>query len=221
MVATREPSGLIPTQATAILFRRLPPRLVNHLIALTSRLTTPDLTRHGLPRPTQGVYTRLLADGHIPIVDVGLIDLITAGKVEIVPAVSGFDGSKVLLVDAAPIPQTSSSRPPVTPATSNNSWATSASSTTAASQQSTQTKLTPPPRTFISPASPPRSAACCANSTSTPDRQSTRNAMTARVAGGNAVVPRSHRPDRGSQQRDWPFRSSQTAASRIGSVSMR
>jgi len=99
----RRALGPIPTQATAILFRRLPPRLVDHLIALTSRLTTPDLTRHGLPRPTEGVYTRLLADGHIPIVDVGLIDLIQAGKVEIVPAVTGFDEADVLLADAAPI----------------------------------------------------------------------------------------------------------------------
>jgi hypothetical protein len=49
---------------------------VDYLIALASRLITPDLTRHGRPRPTQGVYTRLLADGTIPIVDVGLIDLI-------------------------------------------------------------------------------------------------------------------------------------------------
>jgi putative flavoprotein involved in K+ transport len=99
----RRSVGPIPTQATGILFRRLPPRLVDRMIGLTGRLTTPDLTAHGLPRAQPNVYTRLLADGTIPVIDVGLIDLIRTGKVEIVPAVTGFDETKVLLAGIAPI----------------------------------------------------------------------------------------------------------------------
>ena len=99
----RRQVGPLPNSAVSIALRRLPPRLVDHIIAASSRLSTPDLTAFGLPRPGPGVYTRLLADGAVPIIDVGLIDAIQARQVEIVPAVSGFDGDKVLLAGGAPI----------------------------------------------------------------------------------------------------------------------
>jgi putative flavoprotein involved in K+ transport len=93
----RRQVGPLPNSAVSIALRRLPPRLVDHVIALSARLSTPDLAAHGLPRPTPGVYTRLLADGAVPIIDVGLIDLVQAGRVEVVGAVVGFEGDKVLL----------------------------------------------------------------------------------------------------------------------------
>lgn len=99
----RRAVGPVPTNATSIAMRRLPPRLVDRLIALSSRLSTPDLSAHGLPRPSPGVYTRLLADGAVPIIDVGLIDAVQAGQVEVVGAVTGFDGEKVLIDGSAPI----------------------------------------------------------------------------------------------------------------------
>jgi putative flavoprotein involved in K+ transport len=93
----RRQVGPLPNSAVSIALRRLPPRLVDHVIALSARLSTPDLAAHGLPRPRPGVYTRLLADGAVPIIDVGLIDLVQAGRVEVVGAVVGFEGDKVLL----------------------------------------------------------------------------------------------------------------------------
>jgi putative flavoprotein involved in K+ transport len=99
----RRQVGLLPNSAVSIGLRRLPPRLVDYIIAASSRLSTPDLAPHGLPRPTPGVYTRLLEDGAVPIIDVGLIDALQAGRVEVVAAVIGFDGDKVLLADGAAI----------------------------------------------------------------------------------------------------------------------
>lgn len=99
----RRQVGPLPNSAVSIALRRLPPRLVDHVIALSSRLSTPDLAAYGLPRPSPGVYSRLLADGAVPIIDVGLIDAIRSGQVEIVGAVSGFDGDKVLLADGTVI----------------------------------------------------------------------------------------------------------------------
>ena len=93
----RRQVGPLPNSAVSIVLRRMPPRLVDHVIALSSRFSTPDLAAFGLPRPSPGVYTRLLADGAVPIIDVGLIDAIRAGQVEIVGAVTGFDGDDVLL----------------------------------------------------------------------------------------------------------------------------
>jgi putative flavoprotein involved in K+ transport len=99
----RRQVGPLPNSAVSIGLRRLPPRLVDHIIAASSRLSTPDLAPHGLPRPTPGVYTRLLEDGAVPIIDVGLIDALQAGRVTVVGAVTGFDGDKVRLADGTAI----------------------------------------------------------------------------------------------------------------------
>lgn len=95
--------GLLPNSAVSIALRRLPPRLVDRIIHVTSRLALPDLSAQGLPRPEPGVYTRLLADASVPIIDVGLIDQLRAGRVEVVGAVVGFEGDKVLLDGDEPI----------------------------------------------------------------------------------------------------------------------
>jgi putative flavoprotein involved in K+ transport len=99
----RRQVGPLPNSLVSIGLRRLPPRLVDRIIDLSSRLSTPDLAEHGLPRPEPGVYTRLLADGAVPIIDVGLIDALRAGTVEVVGAVLGFDGEKVLVDGGSPI----------------------------------------------------------------------------------------------------------------------
>ncbi|MDQ1719221.1 MAG: putative flavoprotein involved in transport [Pseudonocardiales bacterium] len=99
----RRQLGPLPNSAVSIALRRLPPRLVDYIIAASSRLSIPDLAPQGLPRPTPGVYTRLLKDGAVPIIDVGLIDALRAGQVEVVAAVTGFEGDKVLLADGAAI----------------------------------------------------------------------------------------------------------------------
>ncbi|HEV7193560.1 MAG TPA: NAD(P)/FAD-dependent oxidoreductase [Jatrophihabitantaceae bacterium] len=99
----RRKVGGLPNSAVSIVLRRLPVKAVDRIIAVSSRLNTPDLSARGLPRPPADAYTRLLADGAVPIIDVGLIDAVRDGKVEIVPAVVGFDGAAVLLADAEPI----------------------------------------------------------------------------------------------------------------------
>ncbi|MET8813892.1 NAD(P)/FAD-dependent oxidoreductase [Streptomyces sp. NPDC004549] len=85
-------------QYTGILVRRLPVRLVDRLARPMARLSTPDLSEHGLPRPESGLYSRV-REGAIPVQDVGLIDAVRAGKVEITAAVEGFEDGKVALSD--------------------------------------------------------------------------------------------------------------------------
>ncbi|MEU6243057.1 NAD(P)/FAD-dependent oxidoreductase [Streptomyces sp. NPDC047024] len=85
-------------QYTGILVRRLPVRLVDRLARPMARISTPDLTEHGLPRPESGLYSRV-REGAIPVQDVGLIDAVRKGKVEIVAAVEGFEDGKVSLAD--------------------------------------------------------------------------------------------------------------------------
>ncbi|GAA3865619.1 NAD(P)/FAD-dependent oxidoreductase [Streptomyces lacrimifluminis] len=85
-------------QFTGILVRRLPVRLVDRLAGPMAKLSVPDLSAHGLPRPDTGLYSRV-NDGSIPVQDVGLIDAVRKGRVEIVAAVEGFEDGKVVLAD--------------------------------------------------------------------------------------------------------------------------
>ncbi|KOU50718.1 flavin-containing monooxygenase, partial [Streptomyces sp. WM6378] len=64
-----------PAQATGILVRRLPVRLVDRAASVTERLSVPDLSAYGLPRPAGGLYSRV-REGAIPVQDVGLIDAV-------------------------------------------------------------------------------------------------------------------------------------------------
>ena len=64
-------------------------------------MSVPDLSEFGLPRPEDGVYTRIVRDGAIPIIDVGLIDAVRRRQVEVVGAVVAFDGAEVVLADEA------------------------------------------------------------------------------------------------------------------------
>ncbi|GAA3128172.1 flavin-containing monooxygenase [Streptomyces echinatus] len=89
-------------QYTGVLVRRLPVRLVDRLAGPVGRLSTPDLSGHGLPRPDTGLYSRA-RQGAIPVQDVGLIDAVRKGKVEIVAAVEAFEDGKVVLADGSRI----------------------------------------------------------------------------------------------------------------------
>lgn len=91
-----------PAQASGILVRRLPTRLVDRLAPYIERVSVPDLSAYGLPRPANGLYARVL-DGAIPVQDVGLIDAVRSRRVEPVAAVEGFDGDKVHLADGTEI----------------------------------------------------------------------------------------------------------------------
>ncbi|MFJ3337077.1 flavin-containing monooxygenase [Streptomyces sp. NPDC086766] len=89
-------------QYTGILVRRLPVGLVDRLARPLARLSVPDLSAHGLPRPETGLYSRV-TEGAIPVQDVGLVDAVRTGKVEVVAAVDAFDEGKVVLADGSRI----------------------------------------------------------------------------------------------------------------------
>ncbi|MFD8403273.1 flavin-containing monooxygenase [Streptomyces anulatus] len=87
-----------PAQATGILVRRLPVRLVDRAGVVMSRISVPDLAAQGLPRPDTGLYSRV-RQGAIPVQDVGLIDAVRTGAVTPVAAVASFDKDTVVLAD--------------------------------------------------------------------------------------------------------------------------
>jgi putative flavoprotein involved in K+ transport len=96
-VVPRTIAGVIPAQLVSLGLVRLPLRAADALARATARLTVGDLTRHGLPAPRRGVYTQMIRDGQIPILDVGLVEALRVGRIEVVPAVEGFEGAAVVL----------------------------------------------------------------------------------------------------------------------------
>jgi putative flavoprotein involved in K+ transport len=89
-------------QFTGILVRRLPVRLVDRMAVPMAKISVPDLSEHGLPRPGTGLYSRV-NEGSIPVQDVGLIDAVRQGRVEVVAAVEAFEDGKVVLADGSRI----------------------------------------------------------------------------------------------------------------------
>ncbi|KUN97612.1 flavin-containing monooxygenase [Streptomyces caeruleatus] len=89
-----------PAQRTSILVRHLPVGLVDRLAKPVAKLSVPDLSAHGLPRPDTGLYSRV-KEGAIPVLDVGLVDAVRKGRVEVVAAVDGFEEDQVILADGS------------------------------------------------------------------------------------------------------------------------
>ncbi|MEU5438523.1 NAD(P)/FAD-dependent oxidoreductase [Streptomyces sp. NPDC020719] len=87
-----------PAQASGILVRRLPVPVVDRAADAVRRLSVPDLSEKGLPRPTSGLYARV-REGAIPVQDVGLIAAVQSGRVEPVAALESFEGAKAVLAD--------------------------------------------------------------------------------------------------------------------------
>jgi putative flavoprotein involved in K+ transport len=93
----------VPAQLLGMAIRKLPPHWVDPFTMWQRKVAIPDLTAQGLPRPPHGVRTAFLSTGTTPILDVGIVDAVRRGRVEVVAAVEGFDDDDVLLADGAHI----------------------------------------------------------------------------------------------------------------------
>jgi putative flavoprotein involved in K+ transport len=99
-IVRREVAGW-PAQRTGMLVRHLPTAPVDQIARWLARVSIPNLSRYGLRRPSDGLYTRVKRDGAIPVQDVGLIAAVQAGTVEPVASVVRFDGACVHLADGS------------------------------------------------------------------------------------------------------------------------
>ena len=95
----RRATAGIPAQLIGIAIRHLPPDWVDPISMTQRRLSIPDLAAQGLPRPEHGIRTSFITTGTTPILDVGIVDAVRRGRVEVVAAVERFDDGAVLLAD--------------------------------------------------------------------------------------------------------------------------
>ena len=95
----RRQTGPIPTTILGIPNQYLPAGLVDPVSRQLARLTAPDLAPYGLPRPTTGLKSQFLRTSVVPLIDVGLVAQLYAGRVQVVPAVASFGADGVVLSD--------------------------------------------------------------------------------------------------------------------------
>jgi cation diffusion facilitator CzcD-associated flavoprotein CzcO len=95
----RRQTGPIPTTILGIPNQYLPAGLVDPVSRQLARLTAPDLAPYGLPRPTTGLKSQFLRTSVVPLIDVGLVAQLYAGRVQVVPAVASFGAAGVVLSD--------------------------------------------------------------------------------------------------------------------------
>jgi putative flavoprotein involved in K+ transport len=87
-------------QYTGLLVRHLPTALVDALSVPVRKASFPDLSHLGLPIPEVGLATRV-AQGAIPVQDIGLVAAVQAGTVRVVGPIERFDADEVVLSDGA------------------------------------------------------------------------------------------------------------------------
>jgi putative flavoprotein involved in K+ transport len=97
----RRATAGVPAQLIGMAIKRMPPHWVDPISKTQRKLSIPDLAAQGLPRPEQGIRSAFVATGTTPILDVGIVDAVRRGRVQVVAAVEAFDGADVVLADGS------------------------------------------------------------------------------------------------------------------------
>lgn len=109
-VACRTPPNLVTRKVlgasvniSGIALNHLPPRVADHIGWQIQRVLFGRLDGYGLPRAPEGIATTLRRRQQSPLYDDGFVAALKSGRIEIVPAVTGFAGPDVLLADGSKI----------------------------------------------------------------------------------------------------------------------
>ncbi|GHF38128.1 pyruvate/2-oxoglutarate dehydrogenase complex dihydrolipoamide dehydrogenase (E3) component [Deinococcus metalli] len=93
-----------PSQATSILLSRLPIDVRDRIVGTVMRLAVGDLSRYGIRRPTRGLNRTIVEDGRIPMLDIGTVRMIRAGRIRVLPAVQRVHAADVTFADGRTLP---------------------------------------------------------------------------------------------------------------------
>jgi cation diffusion facilitator CzcD-associated flavoprotein CzcO len=91
----------IPISSFAILLSRVPTGLADALAPKLSRITTGDIGRFGLTRASVSPMTQIRVQSRIPLVDIGTLELIRQGHIEVRPGIRSIDGRTVAFRDGS------------------------------------------------------------------------------------------------------------------------
>jgi cation diffusion facilitator CzcD-associated flavoprotein CzcO len=93
--------GPIPTTLLGIANDFLPAPMADPLNSWIQKTTIGDLSEYGLPPAPGGVVAQMRKTDVVPTIDVGTVEHLRAGRIDVVPEVIGFTGSGVELGDGS------------------------------------------------------------------------------------------------------------------------
>ncbi len=93
-----------PSQETSVLLSHLPVALRDALVAPILRLAVGDLSRWGIVRPRAGPGRMIEDAGRIPMLDIGTIAQVRAGRIHVVPGVQDVQPHGVRFTDGSTRP---------------------------------------------------------------------------------------------------------------------
>ncbi len=97
-VVARDMLG-IPILAVGVLMRPLPVRLADRLAAPLTRAFVGDIEALGLRKLPYGPNEQIRRHGRIPLLDIGTIELIRRGKIDVRPGIDRLEGEDVIFTD--------------------------------------------------------------------------------------------------------------------------
>jgi cation diffusion facilitator CzcD-associated flavoprotein CzcO len=100
-IVRRDTLGVLPSQLFGIALRHVPERVMNPLTAVLRKVTVPDLSAHGLPKPAGDGFTQFLRTRTVPILDHGFVDAVRASRIRVVAEVESLDADSIRLVDGS------------------------------------------------------------------------------------------------------------------------
>jgi len=90
-----------PTQQTGIMLSPLPAAVRDVIVSPVLRLAVGDLSRWGIVRPRAGPNQTIERTGRIPILDVGTIAQVKAGRIRVVPGIAEILPDRVRFADGS------------------------------------------------------------------------------------------------------------------------
>src|SRR5690606_32686168 len=78
---------------------RLPPRMGDAVASFLRDLTVGNLARWGIATPEQSPLRQLRLEGRTPVIDIGTVDAIRRGAIQVRPGVDRFEATGVVFTD--------------------------------------------------------------------------------------------------------------------------
>lgn len=99
-VVPRDVFGVVPVLQLGVVMRRLSPKVADMLAAPMVAVTVGDVTRGtGLRKLPYGPNTQIVQDHSIPLLDIGTMDHIRAGRITVHPGIERFTPTGVVFTD--------------------------------------------------------------------------------------------------------------------------
>ncbi len=106
-ISVRSPVNIVrrdvldrPVQVTSMLLSHLPNAVADAIAKVFRKLTIGDLRPHGITTPAMSPLRQLREQGRTPVIDIGTVDLIRAGKIAVRPGIAAFTPAGVRFLDA-------------------------------------------------------------------------------------------------------------------------